>query len=391
MLLFSPVILSNNVLAYALNIIIIKVLALNGSPLKNAYVTLVIHSPSNPILGSGYTDENGIITFRLENAPDSIHLYVTWKGVIVHHSVISPYIGSITIKCKVGDISIKVLSRSLHPITNAVVILYWNTTLGMKNIRLITNEEGTVQFEKMPIIKYLIKIYINNRLTYSKFLKSSYIKPNIILLDLALLYIKVVDADGYGVSRAYILLENGKIRMNTRTNEDGEAVLKYIPYGNYTLTVSYNNIKKRFDIELDSDKNLKIKFEELCHYKLDISVYDDLGNPLDHAEITIYDSFGRRVGWGYTSSSGSFAVKLYPGIYVVRVVYWKYSKQTEITLDNNMKLKISLNTHRQEVSGGDEGEKLSYSLTYIALIFLLISIAALIAFAFHLSISRRSK
>ncbi|HEW94276.1 MAG TPA: hypothetical protein ENF47_06195 [Thermoprotei archaeon] len=382
----STVYSSSRVSGYT--ILTLRVVDMSDNPLKNAYVTIVSPPPGSIVLADGYTDSNGVIGFELESPPEELYVFVSWKKVIVYQSRISSYIGSETIKCKVGDIRIKVITESLQPINGAEATLTWNTTIGPQYVSNTTDKDGIMIFDRMPLIKYKIDIKLKGRLVYSNLLKAVYNQLYTILLKLYNLKIMVLDADDRSVPNTRVIIEGNAFRITKWTDENGVIELNYMPPGNYRIHASFDKYMKKLNVTLDRDETIKIRFDDLRSYKLDIYVYDSLNNPISYAKIGMYNPASNVRELKYTDKNGVARFKLYPGKYFVRVEYGNIIKQSEINVNSDTKIEIRMNLQgRPPEQVGGEGE---FSIPFHLLLPIVIVaiLTAIVILAFHYIIVR---
>lgn len=386
-ILFLPTITSVN----AVTSLLIKVVDIYGEPVKGIYITLVSPPPGSYVIARGYSNEEGFLSIEMNNPPDEVTIFVAWKGVVVHKSRISPYSGSVTIECQIGDISLSVLAKSGNPIQNSRVSLSWMTTAGITTVEGYTNKKGNVVFKHLPLVKMNLTIYYRNRLLYSAEVNSKTIALSglTIYLELYRLRIKVLDGDNNPINNAQVMLYLNGDRVSQYSNSEGIVEFDNLFPGNYSVLISYLGYEKNLKINLEQDLTKRVVFENLRSYILKIIVVDSEGNYLSSCRVEIEEFHGRFYLAGYTDENGVYSANLPTGLYQITVYYKHVTRSKIVSMDSNNVIRFILKSEPESIIGKGGGINV-YSLpSYIFLVILIMIILGLFVLYFHFCLSKK--
>lgn len=362
--------------------LVLKAVDVNGNPVQGVYITLVAPPPGAYVIGGGYTNEDGIKTFELNNPPETIKVFASWMGVIVYQSKLSPYIGSEILSCKIGNLEIRVLTKSLDPVHKSKVTISWNTALGVKALSDFTDEDGVAEFKEVPLITYNLSVYFNNKELYSGRLSSYNNQVYNVLIKLYSLKLQVLDSSGRVLPDVPIYLRRGSSKSRYTTGADGMIFVHYLTPGNYTVEISYMGIEKTLTVDLNQDEFIKVTLPKVEEYVLTIHVLNNLNNPLPYAKITIDNVENPFEKIAYTDENGNFIIMLVSGSYQVKAEYNGVIQYKEVKLNNNKVIKFTFNIGEVNPSSNETISGL-HIFPYLLLMLVLVFVIVVITLLFH--------
>ncbi len=285
----------------------------------NVYVT---HPNGTTSITPLRTDQNGEIDL-IQTAEGGYTLNVEWNGRAVGERDVfidSSDIFDITVD--IYNIELNVKDTEGDPVSNALVVFYYNDTMVAADSRL-TNTNGIAR-SRLPGADYLLEITWNDVEVYGDVITVDSSGTMTVTAKIYKVTINVLDSEGDPLSDASVgvrYTETGRNMGSVTTNMEGKAFIK-LAGGNHRFEVSWINTLVATEEEVISQTNTDVTITTDV-YHLNIIAVDNTvdANPLVNASVSVMID-GEVVDVGMTDEQGEYVSKL-PATDVNILIDWK--------------------------------------------------------------------
>ncbi|MEM4315273.1 MAG: carboxypeptidase regulatory-like domain-containing protein [Nitrososphaerota archaeon] len=191
----------------------------------------------------------------------------------------------IVITPTLNTLTLNILNADSEPIRGRVYLSsYDDIRMGVYD----ADTDGVVEVDGLIPISY--RLYVEYRgvrvLEPTEIVLDSSKEENVIT-KVYNIVLEVLDADGRDhLANASIIVEGGSIAETAESGEDGMAMVKNLPVGQYTVSVEYLGIPvHREEVRVDASKTFKLNSKSVID--VDVEVVDSESNFLESGSVTI--------------------------------------------------------------------------------------------------------
>ena len=212
-----------------LSLVTVYVTDIENKPLKSG--TLIIYSLSTAEKVE-YPIETGEISLGFLPEGDYLARVIVDDFEVGREMFNPTDANELRIACKVADLKIHVKDLNMQAIKDAIVVLE-----DSKKYQQVTNKDGLAFFSQLPLKKYNIKIFYENREVYDGILDFSSQTEAKIVVEAKTLIIKLLNSLGNPIPNVEVTLElqGDGWSKTVLTDEKGRAVFSFVPLGKYVI------------------------------------------------------------------------------------------------------------------------------------------------------------
>ncbi|MEM2303782.1 MAG: Ig-like domain-containing protein [Candidatus Methanomethylicia archaeon] len=257
-------------------------------------VTLKIYSSKSILIEEVLVGSNG--KYIVHDLPYGEYIFKVFKFNITiaeeKCKIISYHINStsqLSIKCKVGDLSVKLIDQNGRMVDEGVLEVMINNYL-YDSARV---SQGKVLFRQIPVdyllgstnINLHFKVYgipVSINMTTIHMNNSKSIVIQSMLYDLS---IKLNDLANRIVNNATLILIRNNLEIKSFNVDEGKLTITQIPEGKYVLVAKRFNIsiaEKEVTVRADSSLVINCKVADVV-----LSVFDKYGKPISQVKINL--------------------------------------------------------------------------------------------------------
>lgn len=311
------------------------------------------------------TDESGFATIDLEFGEYSVHFFK--EGYIeqfaelkVEAQKIYTVTASLAKEITTGNLEVAVKGNDGNILPEATVV----ATNGIDSYTLMSDENGIVSFEKLPVGEYELTIsktgYVTQNTTVT-IVENQITRITATLerdITTGSLTVVVEDTAKNKLANASVVITNGINEFNLKTNENGELTFEDLSEGEWNVSVSLDGyVSATYKANIEAKKNTTMTVtlaKEIKTGDLNVKVSDVDGNVLSGATVEVVrDDFSLRYS---TNDSGNVSFEdLEAGEYTVTISKNGYvERTTTVTIEAKKIVSIDVSLEKEIQKGNLE-------------------------------------
>ena len=165
--------------------------------------------------------------------------------------------------CNISDLSVKVVDSSNNPLQGATIILE-----GLDSVlQNVTDSDGWVTFKNLPFHNYRLTVaWYNVKVGVAKIRFSNTTETHILKTNVTNLCVRVLGERNQNLENAKVTIVLPRVTLTLLTDDNGYALFKQIPSGNWTLNIEYKNLREETVANTATPDCLIVKFKVFIEF-----------------------------------------------------------------------------------------------------------------------------